>query len=56
MIDKRSRIGKMIDTDKAVWQCMTCDFKLIGYKRPEFCPRCNDKREFVLIDNLIVTK
>ena len=56
MIDKRSRIGKMVDIDKAVWMCMSCENRVIDSKRPEFCPRCKDKREFVLVENLVVTK
>jgi len=53
MVDKRN---KMIDKSRFVWMCINCDHKVISGKRPEFCPRCNDKKEFVLIDNLIVTK
>ena len=55
MIDKR-RIKNIIDTEKVVWQCLTCKREKIAnrYDKPIEC-RCSIP-VFVINGNLIVTK
>ena len=56
MLDERTRIGKMIDKEKAIWECIVCGYKVIAGDKPTKCIRCNDKREFAINSNLVVTK
>lgn len=56
-IDKRGTIGKIIDTQKVVWECLRCGKKTIGNKeKPTKCTCSNDKEEFVINGSLYVVK
>ena len=60
MIDKRSRIGKMIDYNKVVYMCLRCNRRFVGdaNTRTDQCPMCIETEgvQLVIVDNLVVRK
>lgn len=59
MIDKRSKIGKMIDKNKIVYECIKCNRKFIGTIETDInkCPSCKWEGFVVIVENrLVITK
>ena len=62
MLDKRNKIGRMIDSTKVVYICLRCSRRHIGDVDTNIhhCPKCNhtDEREILLVmeSNLVVRK
>ena len=58
MIDKRSKLGKMIDNSRVVYQCIKCSMRFIGDSTTNIsqCPYCYWRDEIVIVGNLLVTK
>lgn len=58
MIDSRTRIGKMIDKDKVVLECIKCGYKYISemYIKLHKCPACKHEQTLVINGNYYVIK
>jgi len=61
MIDRRTAIGRMVDPDRVVYQCLICGRKHIGDERTDihYCPMCRERTKetaLVMVDNLVVRK
>ena len=57
-INRNTKIGKMIDKNRVVYQCIKCNMKFIGDSTTNIskCPYCFWPDEIVIIENLVVTK
>lgn len=59
MLDKRTAVGKMIDKDRVVYQCIKCNRKFIGdiNTNTNKCPSCKWKNTIVVLENMaVITK
>ena len=59
MIDARTKLGKMIDKNRIVFECIKCNYRFIGDTDTKIdkCPRCKWSDTIVLVDNLsVITK
>jgi len=60
MIDKRSKIGKMIDHKRVVYQCLRCSRQFVGDADTNLycCPKCKETEDvtLVIVENLVVRK
>ena len=56
MIDKRTEIGKMIDKNRCVYECVTCGYKFIGdiNSNIDKCMKCGFKDTIVIVENFSV--
>ncbi len=56
MIDKRSKIGKMIDKDRVVYLCIKCNQKFVGDATTNVgvCPSCKWPDQIVIVENMLV--
>jgi hypothetical protein len=57
MIDRRSKLGKMIDGNKVVYQCTVCNRKFIGDRNTNISKcSCSHDGNIVIVENMVVTK
>ena len=57
-INRNTKIGKMIDNKRVVYQCLKCDGKFIGDADTNIskCPFCRWTNKIVIVENLVVVK
>lgn len=58
MFDRRTAIGKMINYNKAVFQCRHCPYNFVGNKDTKItqCPQCKHEDCFVIRGDWMVVK
>jgi len=54
MINKNTRIGKLIDSSKVVYECIICSRRYIGDAEKIPTCSCGHKDTIVIVDNLSV--
>ncbi len=54
-MDKRTNIGKMIDKNRVVYQCLVCNKKFIGDINTDISKcGCSHKNCIVIVENMLV--